>query len=71
VIGADKLASLQTLVGDVAVYGADLFRNSARSAEELYWNYIMIMKFRKPWHIPAALVVRLQMVSELRQAIES
>ncbi|GAA2365580.1 HD domain-containing protein [Dactylosporangium salmoneum] len=39
VIAADKVCSLQSLVDDLHRFGPELFASSARTAEELLWNY--------------------------------
>jgi (p)ppGpp synthase/HD superfamily hydrolase len=71
VIAADKIASLQGLTDDIAVYGMDLFSKSDRSAEELLWNYTMILEVLEEKRIPPALLARLrQLASQLRQVID-
>ncbi|MFG2044250.1 HD domain-containing protein [Dactylosporangium sp. NPDC048998] len=39
VIAADKVCSLQSLVDDLHRFGPMLFERSARTADELLWNY--------------------------------
>ncbi|WP_238011075.1 HD domain-containing protein [Dactylosporangium sp. AC04546] len=39
VIAADKVCSLQSLVDDLHRFGPALFATSARTADELLWNY--------------------------------
>lgn len=39
VIAADKVCSLQSLVDDLHRFGPALFERSARTADELLWNY--------------------------------
>ncbi|GAA3303753.1 HD domain-containing protein [Dactylosporangium vinaceum] len=44
VIAADKVCSLQSLVDDLHRFGPELFARSARSADELLWNYREVLK---------------------------
>jgi (p)ppGpp synthase/HD superfamily hydrolase len=71
VIGADKVASLQALIDDIAVHGVELFQWSQRSAEELYWNYSLILNVLDEKSIPIALTARLNhLLSHLRQVTD-
>jgi (p)ppGpp synthase/HD superfamily hydrolase len=71
VIATDKIASLQALIDDIAVYGMDLFSKSDRSAEELLWNYAMILEVLEEKCIPSALLTRFRrLLSHLRQTID-
>jgi (p)ppGpp synthase/HD superfamily hydrolase len=71
VISADKVASLQALIDDIAVYGAEIFRHSRRSARELYWNYAVILNVLEKKGIYTALTMRLKsLLSQLNHVIE-
>jgi (p)ppGpp synthase/HD superfamily hydrolase len=72
VIGADKVASLQALMDDIATYGLGLLRGSRRSAEELCWNYALILGILEEKAIPIALTARLgHLLAQLRQYIRA
>ncbi|MGI5243460.1 HD domain-containing protein [Dactylosporangium sp. CA-139066] len=60
VIAADKVCSLQSLVDDLHRFGPSLFERSARTADELLWNYreVLAVVERRLGRRPV--VVRLQ-----------
>ena len=59
VIAADKVASLQSLIDDLTVLGWGLFDDSARSAQDLLWNYEQVLAILQARRITGAPVQRL------------